>query len=115
MKYLFLSLLLYMSQSSFCQEVTHSFLNGIGQPVNSFPLLKQMPGEPFLFQFSAQPQQPNYFTVKSIPSFNSLPSLFCKLEYKLETKSKLAPRFRLGSLQYANWMEGKGEYYNRYY
>ena len=50
-----------------------------------------------------------------LPAANHLPSLFCKLEYKLETKSKLAPRFRLGSLQYANWMEGKVDYCNRYY
>ncbi len=49
-----------------------------------------------------------------LPSTDHLPSLFCKLEYKLETKSKLAPRFRLGSLQYANWMEGKGDFYSRY-
>ena len=50
-----------------------------------------------------------------LPTTDHLPSLFCKLEYKLETKSKLAPRFRLGSLQYANWMEGKVDYCNRYY
>lgn len=45
---------------------------------------------------------------------NHLPGLFCKMEYKIETKSKLAPRFRLGSLNYTNWMEGKGNYYTRY-
>lgn len=45
---------------------------------------------------------------------NHLPGLFCKMEYKIETKSKLAPRFRLGSLNYTNWMEGKGTLYNRY-
>ncbi len=45
---------------------------------------------------------------------NHLPGLFCKMEYKIETKSKLAPRFRLGSLNYTNWMEGKGSIYSRY-
>lgn len=40
-----------------------------------------------------------------------LPSLFCKMEYKLEQKSKLAPRFRLGSLEYTEFMEGKRRYY----
>ncbi len=45
---------------------------------------------------------------------NHLPGLFCKMEYKIETKSKLAPRFRLGSLNYTNWMEGKGTYYSKY-
>ncbi len=42
-----------------------------------------------------------------IYSVNHLPGLFCRLEYKLEMRSKLAPRIRLGSLRYANWMEGK--------
>lgn len=46
---------------------------------------------------------------------NHLPGLFCKMEYKIETKSKLAPRFRLGSLNYTNWMEGKGSIYSRYW
>ncbi len=41
---------------------------------------------------------------------NHLPGLFCKLEYKIELKSKLAPRFRLGSLQYTDWLEGKQDY-----
>ncbi len=45
---------------------------------------------------------------------NCLPGMFCKMEYKIETKSKLAPRFRLGSLNYTNWLEGKTEWYNRY-
>jgi hypothetical protein len=45
---------------------------------------------------------------------NHLPGMFCKLEYKIETKSKLAPRFRLGSLQYTEWMEGKNSFYMRY-
>jgi len=53
-------------------------------------------------------------TVRGIPTIDHLPSLFCKLEYQLESKSKLAPRFRLGSLQYTNWMEGKGDLYTRY-
>lgn len=46
--------------------------------------------------------------------FNHLPGLFCKMEYQIEKKSKLAPRFRLGSVNYTNWMEGKGAWYNRY-
>jgi hypothetical protein len=44
------------------------------------------------------------------PPVNHLPGLFCKLEYKIEVKSKLAPRFRLGSLAYTEWMEGKRMY-----
>jgi hypothetical protein len=47
-------------------------------------------------------------------SFNHLPGLFCKIEFRLEAVSKLAPRFRLGSLNYTEWMEGKKDLYTRY-
>ncbi len=52
-------------------------------------------------------QKINYYYYQS--------GLFCKIEYKIESKSKLAPRFRLGSLNYTEWMEGKGEFYSRYW
>ena len=41
--------------------------------------------------------------------------MFCRMEYAVESKMKIAPRFRLGSVNYANWMEGKGEFYQRYW
>ena len=41
--------------------------------------------------------------------------MFCRMEYKIETKSIISPRFRLGSLNYTNWMEGKSEFYTRYW
>ncbi len=44
-----------------------------------------------------------------VPSLDHLPGLFCRMEYKLETRSRLAPRFRLGSLAYTEWLEGKRE------
>jgi hypothetical protein len=40
--------------------------------------------------------------------------MFCKMECKIETMSGVAPRFRLGSLNYTEWMEGKQEIYMRY-
>lgn len=42
-----------------------------------------------------------------MPMVNHLPGVFCRMEYQLEKKSKLAPRFRLGSLEYTEWREGK--------
>lgn len=69
----------------------------------------------FDFQQASQTKLIPANKVSSMPSLDYLPSLFCKLEYQLESKSKLAPRFRLGSLQYTNWMEGKADFYTRYY
>ncbi len=40
--------------------------------------------------------------------------MFCKIESDIESISKVAPRFRLGSLNYTEWMEGKQEIYMRY-
>jgi len=34
--------------------------------------------------------------------------VFCKIESKIESKSKLSPRFRLGSSAYVDMLEGKG-------
>jgi hypothetical protein len=41
--------------------------------------------------------------------------MFCKFENKFECTTRIAPRFRLGSLNYTNWMEGKTEMYTRYW
>ncbi len=69
----------------------------------------------FDFRSSLKPSLSSPFSMfKQTPAINHLPGMFCKLEYKIETKSKLAPRFRLGSLQYTEWMEGKGNYYMPY-
>ena len=40
--------------------------------------------------------------------------MFCKIESDIESLSKVAPRFRLGSLNYTEWMEGKQGIYMRY-
>ena len=65
------------------------------------------------------PQKEFFFSKPSTSLFPDTPNhvsgMFCKMEYKIESKSKLAPRFRLGSLNYTNWMEGKGEIYSRYW
>ncbi len=71
------------------------------------------------FKFQFKPIDPRFGNSQFFPTIgleatDHLPGFFCKLEYKLEGRSKLAPRFRLGSLNYTEWMEGKGEWYNRY-
>lgn len=82
---------------------------------SSFPMDEWPPYAAFSFQKASQQTVISIRTISGIPSVDHLPSLFCKLEYQLESKSKLAPRFRLGSLYYTEWMEGKRDYYMRYY
>ena len=46
--------------------------------------------------------------VIGLPVFNSCKQpFFCKIESQIERKSRFAPRFRLGSLDYTNWLEQK--------
>ncbi len=40
-----------------------------------------------------------------------LPSMFCKIENRIQGKSRIAPRFRLGSLDYTEYLEGKRKAY----
>ena len=47
---------------------------------------------------------PNFFPDKILPNHYGF---FCKVESKIERKSKLAPRFRLGSADYVDALEGK--------
>ena len=40
--------------------------------------------------------------------------IFCKMEHRIEATSNFAPRFRLGSVNYTDWMEGKKPFLMRY-
>ncbi|MEP7164989.1 MAG: hypothetical protein ABI741_09845 [Ferruginibacter sp.] len=44
-----------------------------------------------------------------VPAYFSCTQLgfFCKKEWKFESATKIPLRFRLGSLQYNDWLEGK--------
>ena len=75
---------------------------------------KNLMSEVFDFNVSGLNQASGVITLDGLNSYNHLPGLFCKIEYKIEGKSKLAPRFRLGSLEYTEWMEGKREVYGKY-
>jgi hypothetical protein len=64
--------------------------------------------------FSRPVAPPMYATLTVDPDVAALwrrspkvTSFFCRTELLIERKSILAPRFRLGSLDYTEWMEGK--------
>jgi hypothetical protein len=89
----------------------------IGQATNEkFSIPDSVP-DPFLAELEVNREPFISIYQKNIQILPSpLPSpFFCRIESKIESKSKLAPRFRLGSLNYTNWMEGKGEFYSRYW
>ncbi|MEQ1745645.1 MAG: hypothetical protein ABMA02_09475 [Saprospiraceae bacterium] len=43
-------------------------------------------------------------------SADDLP-FFCRVEYKIGLKTPVPIKFRLGSVEYVDWLEGKGETY----
>ncbi len=70
------------------------------------------------FDFGLTGLSASHVLLKPAPIHLSNPfmsGMFCTMETKIESKSKLAPRFRLGSLNYTEWMEGKKEMYMRYW
>jgi hypothetical protein len=52
------------------------------------------------------PQQ-NFLSLLQPDFFLHNESFFCRKERKLENATKIPLRFRVGSLQYCNWLEGK--------
>gem|GEM_PF-5558321 len=49
-----------------------------------------------------------YYTTKEIPTHQPRHyGVFCRIESKIEKKSKISPRFRLGSSAYVDMLEGK--------
>lgn len=70
----------------------------------------------FDFGLMNSPNTNHYLTMAPLHLNNPFMSgMFCKFENKFESLSKIAPRFRLGSLNYTEWMEGKREIYTRYW
>jgi hypothetical protein len=56
---------------------------------------------------SALIQQPESILLLKSPCLEMQP-FFCRIESRIEQKSGIALRFRLGSLDYTNYLEGKG-------
>jgi hypothetical protein len=111
MKILFAFLLLSLTVSMTAQRDT---LTAVGQSnivKNDYhKILKSQ------FDFSLATSAIKPFSTISFAFPNPCMSgMFCKMEYRIEKISAIAPRFRLGSVGYANWMEGKGDFYSRYW
>ena len=62
----------------------------------------------FFSQASARPASTLPITIPANLSAQHLP-FFCDKEYKLEKRTKIPFRFRLGSVEYCDKMEGKHE------
>ena len=62
------------------------------------------------FPTDGQPKSPIIYTRTSIISpglYASCLGVICKTELKMDKVTPMPFRFRLGSLEYVNWMEGK--------
>lgn len=109
---------------AFAKKTTHAQTNQIvGKSLYelrtdtlSFPTIRSLRIPPFLNTVSLRPnpfspmgptttyQAPVLYQVQDL-------AFFCRLEVKMEKASKIPVRFRLGSVDYVDYMEGKREKY----
>lgn len=85
--------------------VANSVFSQNSPKIIGYPLIKNINSlqHPVLFSssfYNSIPVLPGNFIVSQL-------GFFCKKEWKFESVTKLPFRFRLGSVQYVDWMEGK--------
>jgi len=73
--------------------------------------LKPNAGKDFIKSYFYSPIEYKLFSVENLPVspkfyVNNL-GFFCKQELKLQSITRVPFKFRLGSMQYNDWMEGK--------
>ena len=87
------------TNTTHCDSIPFSFI-----PLSSAP-------NPLLIQKMQKPIYPGMFI--SPTYYNNCLGFFCKKELQIEKATKLPLRFRLGSLEYTNILEGKGTKVNQ--
>jgi hypothetical protein len=66
-------------------------------------------GNEMATSFDFKSMRPN-----SIMPAYKVTGIFCRMEHRIEATSNFAPRFRLGSVNYTDWMEGKKPFLSRF-
>ena len=78
--------MIFVANAAFCQKY--------------FPLIKKLPAaKPFFSIYQPQIPPANFYCTQL--------GFFCKKELRFEAVTKVPLKFRLGSLQYNDWLEGK--------
>jgi hypothetical protein len=117
MKWYFVIGFLWIATVGFCQSDSIAIVQ---HPPESSILLHNNYEELFRthFDFGLTSLNANHTYLQPSPLRLCNPfmsGMFCTIENRIESISSVAPRFRLGSLNYTDWMEGKKEYYMRYW
>ena len=90
--------MIFVANYSFSQQIPRN-------PATFKPfrlLLNSFPGKPFPIVINNKVLDPDFYS-KNL-------GFFCRQEIKLESATRVPFRFRLGSVQHCDWLEGKQGY-----
>lgn len=98
--------MIFVGQSIFCQQ--KSLWPIVKKPANAFT--SNVLGVKYAADSRANMNLYNRFAVIQPNYYTQNFGFFCKKEWELEKSVNVRFKFRLGSLQYCDWMEGKTQY-----
>lgn len=114
--------MIFVAKSVFCQNSTgktvppydfYTFKQGLkndgGNNINQYfhKITGNKPIQAIHINISGLPLNPTSVSVISADYYTQNFGLFCKKELQFEKATKVPFKFRLGSVQYCDWMEGK--------